>query len=140
LGVKGQYGIGNFDFFGEAAGGGLIGSAQSGMNFVTAGPILLATTGITSNYQSLTSPNTTQVVPSFDAKMGAAYTFPPSAYGLFKVEAGYQVAVYFNAVNSYALSMVTGSTIGTGVYLETDYQRQTNFTVQGPYLKGNWLF
>ena len=32
-----------------------------------------------------------------------------SDYGFFKVELGYQVAVYFDAVNEYALSNVAGS-------------------------------
>ena len=139
VGARGQYNVGQFQFFGEAAGAGLIGTSQSGMNFTTASPLLSAI-GITTNNQALTSPNATQVVPSFDARLGAAYAFPLSDYGFFKVELGYQVAVYFDAVNEYALSNVAGSPLASGVYLATEQQLKTNLTVQGPYLQGSWLF
>jgi hypothetical protein len=117
----------------------LIGTSQSGINFTTASPLLSAI-GITTNNQALTSPNAMQVVPSFDARLGAAYAFPLSDYGFFKVELGYQVAVYFDAVNQYALSNVAGSPLASGVYLATEQQLKTNLTVQGPYLQGSWLF
>jgi hypothetical protein len=139
LGVRGQYNVGPLQFFGEAAGAGLIGTSQSGINFTTSSPALLAV-GITTNDQALTSANATAVVPSFDAKLGTAYTFPFSDYGLFKIEAGYQVAVYFNAVNEYALSNVAVSPLSTGVYLATEQQLKTNLTIQGPYFQGSWLF
>ncbi len=139
LGARGQYNVGQFQFFGEAAGAGLIGTSQSGINFTTASP-LLSGIGITTNSQGLTSPNATQVVPSFDARLGAAYAFPLRDYGFFKVELGYQVAVYFDAVNEYALSNVAGSPLASGVYLATEQQLKTNLTVQGPYLQGSWLF
>ncbi len=139
VGARGQYNVGQFQFFGEAAGAGLIGTSQSGINFTTASPLLSAI-GITTNNQALTSPNATQVVPSFDARLGAAYAFPLSDYGFFKIELGYQVAVYFDAVNEYALSNVAGSPLAAGVYLATEQQLKTNLTVQGPYLQGSWLF
>ncbi len=139
LGARGQYNVGQFQLFGEAAGAALIGTSQSGINFTTASP-LLSGIGITTNNQGLTSPNATQVVPSFDAKLGAAYAFPLTDYGFFKVELGYQVAVYFDAVNQYALSNVAGAPLATGVYLATEQQLKTNLTVQGPYLQGSWLF
>jgi hypothetical protein len=139
VGARGQYNVGQFQFFGEAAGAGLIGTSQSGINFTTASPLLSAI-GITTNNQALTSPNAMQVVPSFDARLGAAYAFPLSDYGFFKVELGYQVAVYFDAVNQYALSNVAGSPLASGVYLATEQQLKTNLTVQGPYLQGSWLF
>jgi hypothetical protein len=58
----------------------LIGTAQSRINFSansTAAPGLAQP-----NNQSLTSPDKTQVVPGFDARLGTAYTFPPSNAGL----------------------------------------------------------
>ena len=139
LGARGQYNVGQFQFFGEAAGAGLIGTSQTGINFTTASPTLSAL-GIITNNQALTSPNATEVVPSFDARLGAAYAFPLSDYGFFKVELGYQVAVYFDAVNQYALSNVAGSPLSAGVYLTTEQQLKTNLTIQGPYLQGSWLF
>ena len=137
LGVKGQYALGDFQFIGEIAAASLIGSSQSRIDFSTASPAL----GI--NNQSLTSPNATELIPSIDAKLAAAYTFPPSKYGQFKIEAGYQAAVYFNAVSQYyALTQVPTSLMlpPEGVYLATAQHLQSDFTDQGPYLTGSWQF
>jgi len=140
LGMKGEFGLGNFQFFGEMAAAGLIGTAQARIDFSatsTAAPGLAQP-----NNQSLTSPNATQVVPSFDAKLGAAYTFPPSNNGQLRIEAGYQAAVYVNAVNYYALTQVSvpPSPASVGVFLATAEHLQTNFTAQGPYLTAAWSF
>ena len=84
VGIKGQFGIGDFQFIGEMAAPLLVGSAQGGMDFTTLSPAF----GLSSQY--LASPNATRVVPSIDARLATAYTFAPSAYGLFKVEARLQ--------------------------------------------------
>jgi hypothetical protein len=136
LGMKGQYAFGDFQLIGEAAGAALIGTSQSRINFLTTDPPAAA------NHQSLTSPNATQVVPSIDARLATAYTFPAGNYGLFKIEAGWQAAVYFNAVNQYSLTSVPTALIlpPTGLYLATAQRLQSNFTDQGPYLTGSWAF
>jgi len=140
LGMKGQYALGNFRFFGEAAGAGLIGTTQSRINFSatsTAAPGLAQP-----NNQSLTSPDAIQVVPSFDAKFGTAYVFPPSNYGQFKIEVGYQAAVFMNAINQYALTQVAvpPAPASVGVFLATAQHLQSAFTTQGPYLTASWSF
>jgi hypothetical protein len=140
LGMKGQYAMGNFQFFGEMAGAGLIGTAQTRINFSATSTALA---GLAQpNTQSLTSPNETQVVPSFDARLGTAYAFPPSNNGQFKIEVGYQGAVYMNAVNHYALSQVSipPAPASVGVFLATVQHLQSNFTTQGPYLTAGWSF
>lgn len=136
VGIKGQYALGDFQLIGEAAGAALIGTAKSRIDFTTISPAL----GI--NSQSLTSPNATRVVPSIDARLATAYTFAPSTYGLFKVELGYKAAVYFNAVNQYALTNVpTSLTLPpVGIYLATQQHLQSNFTDHGPYVTASWLF
>jgi hypothetical protein len=136
LGMMGQYALGNFQFIGEVAGAALIGSAQSRIDFTTTSPAL----GI--NNQSLTSPDATRIVPSIDARLATAYTFAPSDYGLFRVELGYKAAVYFDAVNQYALTNVpTGLTLPpVGIYLATQQHLQSNFTDQGPYVTASWSF
>jgi hypothetical protein len=136
LGMKGQYGIGDFQLIGEVAGAALIGTAQSRINFSTTSPALVA------NNQSLTSPNATRVVPSIDARLATAYTFAPSAYGLFKVEVGYRAAVYFDAVNQYSLTQVPTSLMlpPVGVFLATAQHLQTSFTDHGPYVTASWSF
>jgi Legionella pneumophila major outer membrane protein precursor len=140
LGLKGQYDVGDFQFFGEAAGAGLIGTAQSRINFSatsTAAPGLAQP-----NNQALTSPSETQVVPSFDAKFGTAYVFPPSNYGQLKIELGYQAAIYMNAVNQYALTQVSvpPAPASVGVFLATAQHLQNTFTTQGPYVTASWAF
>jgi hypothetical protein len=84
LGFKGQYALGEIQFIGEVAAAALIGTSQSRINFSANSP----TVGL--NNQSLTSPDATQVIPSIDARLATAYTFPLTSYGLFKIELGYQ--------------------------------------------------
>src|ERR1700733_9856310 len=138
VGMKGQYAMGNFEFFGEAAGAGLIGTSQSRINFSalsTAAPGLAQP-----NNQYLSSPNATQVVPSFDARFGTVYAFAPTSYGQFKIEVGYQAAVFMNAINQYVLSQVAvpPAPASVGVFLATANHLQSNFTTHGPYLTGSW--
>ncbi len=142
LGIKGQYAVGNLQFFGETAAAGLIGISQSRINFTATSPAALGLGVPQPNNQALTSPNATQVIPSLDAKLGTAYTFPPSNYGRFKIEAGYQAAIYMNAINQYALTEVAVSPVASsvGVFLATAQHLQSNFTTQGPYMTANWLF
>jgi hypothetical protein len=137
LGMKGQYAVGDFQFIGEAAAATLIGTAQSRIDFATLNPNLAGV-----NNQSLTSPNATRVVPSIEAKLAAAYTFAPSEYGLWRVEAGYRAAMYFDAINQYSLTQVPTALVlpPNGIYLATAQHLQTNFTDQGPYLKASWMF
>ena len=137
VGLKGQYALGDFQFLGEVAGAALIGTSQSRINFTTTSPTLAG------NNQSLTSPNATQVVPSIDARLATAYTFPATNYGVFKIEVGYQAAVYFDAVNQYSLTQVPVNVPmipPVGVFLATAQHLQSNFTDQGPYLTGSWAF
>jgi hypothetical protein len=134
LGLKGQYALGDFQFTGEFAGAGLIGTSQSRINFSTNSP------AVGPNNQALTSPNATQVIPSIDARLATAYSFPSSYYGQFKIELGYQAAIYFNAVSQYSLTQVPTTIPPVGVFLATEQHSQSNFTDQGPYLTGSWLF
>jgi hypothetical protein len=136
LGLKGQYSLGDFQFIGEFAGAALVGTSQSRINFSTNSP------AAGPNNQALISPNATQVIPSIDARLATAYTFPPTSYGLFKIELGYQATVYFNAVSQYELTNVpTSLTLPpVGIYLATEQHLQSNFTDQGPYLTGSWAF
>ena len=137
LGLKGQYALGDFQFIGEVAGAGLIGTSQARINVSTISPAIVGP-----NNQSLTSPNATQVVPSIDARLATAYAFPANNYGQFKIEVGYQAAVYFDAVSHYSLTSVPTAPMipPVGIYLSTAQRLQSNFTDQGPYVTGRWLF
>ena len=136
LGFKGQYALGDIQFIGEVAAAALIGTSQSRIDFSTNSP------AVGPNNQSLTSPNATQVIPSIDARLATAYSFPASTYGQFKIELGYQAAVYFDAVSQYSLTQVPTSLMlpPVGVYLATAQHLQSNFTTQGPYVTGSWAF
>jgi hypothetical protein len=142
LGAKAQYEWSNIQFLGEIAGAALVGRSESSIDFSTSSPVV-AGSGIPSpNNQALTSPDATQVVPSIDGRLAVAYAFPPTAYGQFKIEAGYEAAVYFNAINQYSLTQVaTPPVVGTvGVFLATETHLQSNFTVQGPYVTASWVY
>jgi hypothetical protein len=137
LGIKGQYVMGDLQLIGEVAGAALIGTEQSDIDFTTIAPALTEP-----NNQSLTSPDTTRVIPSIDARLATAYTFAPGNYGQFKVEVGYRAAIYFDAISEYSLTQVpTNLTLPpTGVYLATAEHLHSSFTNQGPYVTASWLF
>lgn len=136
LGLKGQYALGDLQFIGEVAAAGLIGTSQSHIDFTTISPAAEL------NTQGLTSPSATQVIPSIDARLATAYSFPFNGYGVFKIEFGYQAAIYFNAISQYALTNVpTSLTLPPdGIYLATEQHTQSNFTDQGPYVTASWAF
>jgi hypothetical protein len=134
LGLKGQYAFGDFQLIGEAAAAGLIGTSKSQIDFST------NTALVGPNSQALISPNATQVIPSIDARLATAYAFPPGAYGQFKLELGYQAAIYFNAINQYSLTEVSTTAPPVGVFLASEQHSQGNFTSHGPYLTGSWAF
>jgi hypothetical protein len=137
LGVKGEYSLGNFDLSGEIAGSALIGQMQSRVDYTTINPNLAQPT-----LQYLQSPDATRVIPAIDARLATAYNFAPTAYGRFKLEVGYQAAVYFDAVGEYAITQVPTSLVlpPRGIYLATAQHLQSNFTTHGPFMTAKWQF
>lgn len=144
LGMEFQYIAGNLGLLGGIAGSTLIGTRQSNMEFFANTPSN-ALAGLATNYQYLTSPNSTQVIPCIDAKLAANYAMALGDLGVLKFEAGYLAAVYINAVNQYSLSEVENSltadqpgtpeTTGSAVFLRTAVETQSNFFVHGPFAK-----
>jgi hypothetical protein len=136
-----HYSTGNLDFLCGIAGATLIGGMQSRIDFVTNSPSVIQN-GLATNFQFLTSPDSTRVVPSIDARLGVSYAILMGGCGILKCEAGYQAAAYINAVNQYSLSEVEntatvnleGPMFG-GVFLRTAVEQQSNFFVHGPYVK-----
>jgi len=93
----------------------------------------------------LTSPGSTRVIPGIDAKLGGSYTIPVGNFGIFKCEAGYQAAVYFDAVNQFSLTEVVSTTTDpfegrSSVFLRTAVEFQSNFVVHGPYVRFSLQF
>jgi len=144
LGIDMHYVTGNLGLLGQIAGSTIMGTRQSRIDFFTSSP-QTAAAGITPNAQYLTSPDMTQVVPCIDAKLGATYAIPVGNFGILKCEAGYQAAVYFNAINQYSLTEVENTAImnfeGTAaVFLRSAVELQSNFLVHGPYAKISFEF
>ncbi len=141
LGLRAECLQDNFCFVGEFGASALSGKMQSRIDFAATSPAL-AGLGITPpNVQALTSPEATQVIPGIDSKLGVGYTFCGHECGRFRIEAGYQAAVYVDAVSQYALSEVVTPPVdqSVGVYLRTAERVQSNFTVHGPDLTASWV-
>ncbi len=141
LGVKGQYAIGDLQLFGEAAGAALIGTSQNSINFTATSPALVGL-GIANNTQSLTSPNATQVVPSFDARFGTAYVFSGGQLRTVQDRVGLSGGGIHECSQSLCVDASGGNPVaGTvGVFLATAQHVQSTFTTQGPYLTAAWSF
>jgi hypothetical protein len=139
MGAELHYIAGDLGLLGGIAGAAIIGSRQSSIDFVTASPAN-AVMGLTPNLQSMTSPSSTRIIPCIDTRLGASYAMSLGRGGLLRCEAGYQAAIYIDAINYYVLSEVensmTQATEGIGsVYMRTVAEAQSNFMVHGPYLK-----
>lgn len=121
------------------------GLSQSGDNFTRALPQVTSLIGTATNYQNLNSPSTVQVIPGLDANLGGGYTVFAGDRSSMRFEAGYQAAVYINAINQYSLSETeTPSDIpfegNTSVFLRSTVGNQTNYFVHGPYVKLSLTF
>jgi hypothetical protein len=130
-------------FMGEAAASLLVGSSQSKTAYNGASRQLLAQFGQTSNYQTIKDQNIIQVVPGFDAKVGLSYKHAFARDTVLILDGGYEAAVYINAINQYLPgSLVAGSGgIETGgVYVATMSHTQSNYSVNGPFVKVRVLF
>ena len=119
----------NIGLTGSLAASALIGSMNPKTDYISTSPELTST-----NYQSITPRNTTQVVPGLDGKLGLnyAYLFGNGAIG--KIALGYEYANYFNAIVAYNPATVFGE-INTGtIALESLGKSVSNFSVNGPYV------
>jgi hypothetical protein len=134
-----QQGLG---FVGEGATTLLTGSMHSKTSYIGSAPELLTVYGQTQNYQTIKDQRVYQVVPGFDAKLGVNYErafdterFFKHLKGLLKLEAGYQAAVYINAISQYLPgTLVQGESLDTGgVFVATINHTLSNYSVQGPY-------
>ena len=159
IGLGGQYNWHDFEFIGKLGAGLLVGVQQSQWNLLTtctdgcpsqltydkSNDRLLSSSGgqIIGNSQAYTTPNTTQVIPTLDAKLATAYAFAPTSQGQFKVELGWRAATYFNTVSQYTVTNVVPAfslDTPTGIYLASGQHSLNNFTVQGPYITGKWAY
>lgn len=142
LGLEANIVHGRIDFLGQIAGSALVGRQESRLDFATDAPNLPGL-GITPpNEQYLAGPDSTQVVPSIESKLGGGYRIPMRNGSSLRFEAGYQAAVYINAISQYTVSdvVVPPNVQGIGVFLESAYLQQYSFAAHGPYVSMNWEF
>ncbi len=137
VGVSGDYTFNcGFGLLGEAAASTLIGSLNAKSQYAGSAAEVLALYGETVNRQIISDQTVYQVIPGLDAKLGVSYKHPFGNGGLFTVSAGYQAAVYVNAISQYVPgTLVAGEGIETGgIFVATMNHTLSNYSVQGPFL------
>lgn len=146
VGMDMHYVTGRVDLVGGLAGLLLMGTRETHIDFLTSSPSVTAA-GLGVNSQFLNSQDATQVIGAIDGKLGGSYSLPIGNVGILTFEAGYQGAVYFDAINQYSLTEVENSlrlTVNdegtSATFLRTSTEQQTNFFVHGPYLKLSYRF
>jgi len=131
-----------FGFLGEAAVSALIGSLYTRSDFTSSAVELLDIYGQTINKQTINDQRVYQVIPGLDTKLGIQYKYAFSNCILFTAKAGYQAAVYANAISQYLPgTLVAGEGIETGgIFVATMSHKLSNYSVQGPFLNFSLLF
>jgi hypothetical protein len=135
FGIDGKYQLlgSGFGISGSAILSALIGTLDPITSFTSSSPELSAG-GITSNFQTISPANSTQVVPAFDGKLGLNYAHVFNRNTSFSLALGYEYAVYFNSLVAYNPSTVFGNVnLGT-IALSSLGKSVSNFSVQGPFL------
>ena len=138
LGLEFAYRIvAGFHLTGKTRAALLVGTQKNHTSYKSDSP-LLAGLGIDPpNEQGTTVPNRTQIVPAFEAGLGFSYVFHFCKHYMAKLEAGYQVQTYRDAIQSVDM----GSEVielapfpdSVGVYARTFQQNLSSFTLAGPY-------
>lgn len=137
FGIKANYVLCyGFALVGQIGTSVLTGTLKAVTNYESFSPVI-NDLGIEEGKQSIKADNSTRVVPSVDARLGASYTHPFGVNSLFKLEAGYQATSYINAIRAYHPNSVV-SDIATGsVSVATMGRNESNFAVSGPYVTVN---
>lgn len=137
IGMDAIYNINQmFSILGEGAISALIGRTDSKTNYTGSAVQLATTFGQAVNSQFIKDQNLNHVVPGLDAKLGVKYQQCFDHVGTVSVTAGYQAAVYMNAINQYLPgTLVTNQPMQSGgIFVMTMDHTLSNYSVQGPYL------
>ena len=129
--------------------GGLLGTLTAGnmriQDKFTSTSARLAAIGIDISHQEITVPDTTQVVPGFDGKLGLFYNYYGKNLPKLNFEVGYRLAAYINALSTVnPTTLVQAGTFvvtpefvtGTMAIVSSDVRDRT-FNFNGPYIKLN---
>lgn len=131
-----------FGISGEGAIAAIIGSSYAKTAYTSSSQELTDIYGQNVNYQYIKDQNVTQVIPGFDAKLSVFYKHSLYKDMMLAIKAGYQAAVYVNAINQYLPgTLVTGTSLASGgIFVSTMSHRQSNYSVQGPFLEATlWV-
>lgn len=83
----------------------------------------------------------TEVVPELDAKLAMAYTTAFQSGRSLSLEFGYLFSTYLNGINQVVPTALVPNAFNNGaIAVETSEQQQSNFDINGPYIKLSWLF
>lgn len=117
-----------------------VGSTSVQENFQSTSTELI-NNGIAISKQQITTPNKTQVVPGFDGKLGLMYQIKNKWISDFRVEGGYRVITYMNAISTTTPQTMVDTGTGnlpnfsTGTMgIVSAAQQDRPFNLNGPYL------
>lgn len=123
-------------FLGEAGITALVGAMDSKTKYLSTAAKLIAVFGQTWNPQTIKDQRVFQVIPGFEAKLGMNYQYEMMHDLLLTISAGYQAAVYINAISQYLpQTIVSGQNIDSGgVFVATMSHTLSNYSVHGPFV------
>jgi hypothetical protein len=125
-----------FGVSGEAAVSGLIGTQNTKTSYTASSQQLLSVYSQAQNSQYIVDEHVYQAIPGFDGRVALSYKHAVGATGFVKMTAGYEAAVYVNAISQYLpQTLVDSAPLQTGgIFVATMSHTLSNYSVQGPFL------
>jgi hypothetical protein len=136
----------DFFFSGASSIGLMIGQSKNSVTYKSNSSFLVTQHIPEPNTQTTEIPNRTQLIPSFEEKLGFSYMHLFKCWKI-KFEAGYQAQIYLNAIQTIDMtapqvipSFAVDATPDSGLYAVGFERTLSNFIVTGPYLSLNFDF
>lgn len=130
---------GRFFFTGSTSAGLIMGELENRTTYKSFAPFLAQNNIPEPNKQSTSVPDRSQLIPSFEEKLGFAYEALFKCWK-FTIAAGYQAQIYLDAVQTIDMtapqvlpSLNPGPTVNSGVYAVGFERTLSNFILTGPY-------
>ncbi len=138
--------IGSFSFIGESSMALYMGQLKNHTTYKSTSPDLSNAQIPQPNKQRTSVPNRSQLIPSFEEKLGFSYAVSSCKYQ-FTLSAGYQFQIYLDAVQSVDMtapqvlpSLTPGASVNMGVYAVGFERTLSNFILTGPFVSANANF
>jgi hypothetical protein len=126
----------HFGILAQAGASVMAGSMSSNTNFLSQGrdnPTPVRT--------SLADQTLVKIVVEIESKLGLTYQYAFHSGSSLEVQGGYIFDTYLNGINQVVPTALVADQLNNGVIaIETSAQDQSNLTLNGPYLKVNYLF